>query len=60
MKLPLIIQFIIFLFFIRGLIIILHELGHALPAILLTKEKVSIYIGSYGDQKKSINFKLDF
>ena len=37
---------------------ILHELGHAIPAIILSKEKVSIYIGSYGNIDKSINIKI--
>jgi hypothetical protein len=31
------------------LIILLHELGHALPALFFTKRPVTIYIGSYGD-----------
>lgn len=30
-------------------IILLHELGHALPALFFTKRPVTIYIGSYGD-----------
>jgi Flp pilus assembly protein TadD len=33
-------------------------LGHAIPALLLTREKVTIYIGSYGDPNKSL--KLNF
>jgi tetratricopeptide (TPR) repeat protein len=40
------------------MVVILHELGHAIPAIILTKQKVSIYIGSYGNPKRSINFKI--
>ncbi|KUJ62970.1 hypothetical protein AR687_06140 [Flavobacteriaceae bacterium CRH] len=49
-----------FLFFIlaRSIILILHELGHAIPALLFTKQKVTVYIGSYGDPKKSIYFKI--
>lgn len=42
----------------RPLTVLFHELGHAIPAILLTGEKVTIYIGSYGDPQKSI--KLNF
>lgn len=49
---------IIFLTIIQGLILILHELGHAIPAIILTKQKVTIYIGSFGNPKKSINFNI--
>ena len=41
----------------RPLTVLLHELGHAIPAILLTGRKVSIYIGSHGDPNKS--FKID-
>jgi len=39
-------------------IVLFHELGHAIPAILLTKQKVTIYIGSYGDPNKSL--KINF
>ncbi|MEO7312436.1 MAG: tetratricopeptide repeat protein [Chitinophagaceae bacterium] len=42
----------------RPLTVVLHELGHAIPAILLTKQKVTIYIGSYGDPRKSIKFHI--
>lgn len=37
---------------------IFHELGHAIPAIILSKKKVSIYIGSYGDIDKSLNITI--
>jgi len=49
---------LVLIIIIRGLIIVLHELGHAIPAIILTKKKVSIYIGSYGDSNKSLNFRI--
>ncbi len=42
----------------RPLTVLFHELGHAIPAILLTKRKVTIYIGSYGDPKKSLKFNI--
>jgi tetratricopeptide (TPR) repeat protein len=44
----------------RPVTTLLHELGHAIPAILLTKQKVTIYLGSFGNPDKSIriNFKL--
>ena len=32
----------------------LHELGHAIPMILLTRGKVTVYLGSYGDTSRSI------
>ncbi|WP_269235677.1 tetratricopeptide repeat protein [Flavobacterium flavigenum] len=58
MKLPFIIKSLLLLTIVRGIVVILHELGHAIPAIILTKQKVSIYIGSYGNPKKSINFRI--
>jgi tetratricopeptide (TPR) repeat protein len=42
----------------RPLTVLFHELGHAIPAILLTKQKVTIYVGSYGDPQKSIKFNI--
>jgi Tfp pilus assembly protein PilF len=36
----------------------LHELGHAIPALIFTWEKVSIYLGTYGDNEKSRNIRL--
>ncbi|MCH8904747.1 MAG: hypothetical protein IIA45_12645, partial [Bacteroidetes bacterium] len=54
-----------FVFFILVIAIILrpftvlfHELGHGITALLLTKEKVTLYIGSYGDPKNSFKFSL--
>jgi tetratricopeptide (TPR) repeat protein len=38
--------------------VLFHELGHALPVMLLTREGAIIYIGSYGNEKHS--FKLTF
>lgn len=45
-------------FIARPLTVLFHELGHAIPAVMLTRQKVTIYVGSYGDPKKSI--KLNF
>lgn len=42
----------------RPFTVLFHELGHAIPAILLTKQKVAIYIGSYGDPEKSIKINI--
>ena len=39
----------------RPLTTLFHELGHAIPAMLLTKEKVTVYIGSYGNFKNSLH-----
>lgn len=43
---------------VRPFLILFHELGHAIPAILMTRQTVSIYIGSYGDPKKSWHFSI--
>jgi Flp pilus assembly protein TadD len=32
-----------------------HELGHAIPAMLASGKEVTIYIGSYGNEKNSFN-----
>lgn len=45
-------------FITRPLTVLFHELGHAIPVILLTKQKATVYIGSYGDPNNSI--KIDF
>jgi tetratricopeptide (TPR) repeat protein len=42
----------------RGLTVLIHEFGHAIPALLLTKKPVTIYIGSYGDKRKSLRINL--
>jgi tetratricopeptide (TPR) repeat protein len=44
----------------RPLTVLFHELGHAIPAILLTKRKATVYVGSHGDPKKSLKFNLGF
>ncbi len=54
---------IVILMLATGLVIwpitvLLHELGHAIPALILTRQKVSIYIGSYGDPDKSLHFRI--
>ncbi|MCJ8288990.1 MAG: hypothetical protein HRT58_06200 [Crocinitomicaceae bacterium] len=42
----------------RPLTTLLHELGHAIPALLITKSDVLVYVGSFGDRKGSLNIKL--
>ncbi|TWI95068.1 tetratricopeptide repeat protein [Mucilaginibacter frigoritolerans] len=47
------------LFISSPLIAVLHELGHAFAYLILTKpNKIDIYIGSYGNKKNNIAFKL--
>lgn len=43
---------------IRPITVFIHELGHAIPAILLTGKKATIYIGSYGNPEKSLKINL--
>ncbi|WP_459209215.1 tetratricopeptide repeat protein [Aquimarina rhabdastrellae] len=50
--------FIATLAVLRPFTVFLHEMGHAIPTLLYTKEGVTIYIGSYGDPKKSLHFRL--
>jgi tetratricopeptide (TPR) repeat protein len=50
-----------FLFWVliaKLLSIIVHELGHAIPALLLTRQKVTVYLGSHGIKENSWNFSL--
>jgi tetratricopeptide (TPR) repeat protein len=50
---------VIFLVLItRPFTVLFHELGHAIPAILLTGKRVAVYIGSYGDPAKSLRLTL--
>lgn len=49
---------ILLVFLIRPITVIIHELGHALPALLLTKGDVEVYIGSYGETKDAHCFRL--
>jgi len=35
--------------------VLLHELGHAIPAYILTKQRVEVYIGSFGDKEGCIS-----
>lgn len=46
----------LFFFIIRVLTLLVHELGHAIPAIIFTRQPVAIYIGSYGDDDGNIQF----
>jgi len=48
----------LYLLVIRPITILSHELGHAVMILILTKQLVTIYIGSYGDPNRCIYFKL--
>lgn len=49
-------EFFLLLLLAVPISVILHEFGHAIPAALLTKKEVQIFIGSFGDKTKS--FKI--
>jgi tetratricopeptide (TPR) repeat protein len=53
---PILIGFSILVIITRPFTVLFHELGHAIPLMLLTGEGATIYIGSHGNQKHS--FKL--
>jgi tetratricopeptide (TPR) repeat protein len=46
--------FCLLVMFARALVTVLHELGHAIPLILMTKNNATIYIGTYGDKTKCL------
>ena len=55
------IQFIIILIcivFARSITTLFHELGHAIPALIFSREPVHVYIGSYGEEQKYIRLKI--
>lgn len=58
MPLSTIIALAVLLFIIRIVTVILHELGHAIPAIIFTQQSVSIYIGSFGKRQKGLKIKI--
>lgn len=47
-----------FIIVTRPITVLLHELGHTVTAILLTRNTVSIYVGSYGDPNGCFHFCL--
>jgi len=54
--------YLIFLFLftiiLRPFSTLIHELGHGIPGLLFTDKKVTLYLGSYGDPKKSIRIQI--
>ncbi|GEM_PF-2256229 len=44
--------------FSRLITTFVHELGHTVAALLLVDGPVEMYVGSYGDEKKSLKIKL--
>ncbi|KAA3624229.1 MAG: hypothetical protein DWQ02_23315 [Bacteroidetes bacterium] len=42
----------------RSLTTFFHELGHAIPALMFTRQPVTVYVGSYGDISNSYQLNL--
>ncbi len=42
----------------RSLTTFVHELGHTIPALLFTDDRVTMMVGSYGDVEKCLHLKL--
>ena len=42
----------------RSVTTLVHELGHAIPSLLFTKEQVIVCVGSYGDVSNSLSFSI--
>lgn len=56
--LGIIVSLLILILITRPFTVLFHELGHAIPAALLTKERVTVYLGSYGKTKRSFKVKI--
>jgi hypothetical protein len=50
--------FFISIYFVRPLTVLIHELGHAVPALILTRQKVTVFVGTYGSTKGCIQLPL--
>ena len=42
----------------RSITTLVHEYGHALPALLFTEKEVKVYVGSYGNLDNALTVKL--
>ena len=49
---------ILLVILLRSLTTLFHEMGHAIPALLFTREKVEVFVGSYGDLKNAWQLNL--
>jgi Tfp pilus assembly protein PilF len=58
MKTQLMAELLAILLITRPLLTVFHELGHAIPAILMTRERATIFLGSYGDTEQSFRFAV--
>lgn len=49
---------LVFVIFLRPISTLIHELGHGIPALLLTEGKVSLYLGSYGNPSECFKINI--
>lgn len=49
---------LVFVVFLRPISTLIHELGHGIPALLLTDGMVTLYLGSYGDPSESFKINM--
>src|ERR1700744_5669260 len=38
--------------------ILIHELGHAIPLLILSRKKVTVFVGSFGDDNQSVHLRV--
>ncbi len=43
---------------LRSFTTLFHEMGHAIPALIFSKDKVQVYIGTYGDTEHGATISL--
>jgi tetratricopeptide (TPR) repeat protein len=48
---------VLILMILRAITVLIHEFGHAVPIVLLTKDRVSVYIGTYGDRTRCFTIR---
>lgn len=58
MRVPYFMLFYLTLFIASPLIIFLHELGHSFVALLFTRKRVQMFIGSYGNMEKNYHLQI--
>lgn len=58
MKTQLMAELLTILLISRPLLTVFHELGHAIPAILMTRERATVFLGSYGDTDKCFRLAI--
>lgn len=56
-RLPAIVIFFLIIL-IRPLTVFFHEMGHAIIGWIITRKKINVFIGSYGNKDGSLNLKV--